>query len=128
MGSLFENFVIKLNFGRGLLIQDQLASLLKAAESLQVKGLADITGANSGANHGGASLTGGSKDDGTDYGDRDTGGEDSTPGSPPSGCIEGNSDGGGSLQDQPKKKRGRPPLGMDAASMCKSHFDEIRQQ
>lgn len=94
-----------------------MASLLKAAESLQVKGLADITGANS-SNHGGASVTGGSKDDGTDYGDRDTGGEDSTPNSPPSGCLEGNSDGGGSLQEQPaKKKRGRPPMGIDT-SMC----------
>ncbi|ODN03899.1 Protein bric-a-brac 1, partial [Orchesella cincta] len=94
---------------------DQLASLLKAAESLQVKGLADITGANSGSNHGGASLTGGSKEDGTDYGDRDTGGEDSTPGSPPSGCLEGNSD-GGSLQEQPsKKKRGRPPMGLETS-------------
>lgn len=83
---------------------------------MQVKGLADITGANSGANHGGASLTGGSKDEGTDYGDRDTGGEESTPPSPPSGCLEGNSDGGGSLHDTPsKKKRVRTHLGMEAS-------------
>lgn len=101
--------------------QDQLASLLKAAESLQVKGLADITGANTGSNHGAASLTGGSKDDGTEFGDRDTGGEESAPGSPPSGCLEGNSDGGGSLQDLPSKKKRRPHLGMEA-SMCKSYL------
>ena len=93
-------------------LQDQLASLLKAAESLQVKGLADIQGGG-GANATGTS--GNSKDDVNDYMGGDTGGEDSAPPSPPSVCMDGTSDGGSSMQESPpKRKRGRPPMGVEA--------------
>lgn len=85
--------------------------MLKAAESLQVKGLADITGAGGGPGAT-AAVTGNSKDDNGDFMGAETGGEESVPPSPPSICMEGNSDGGGSMQESPpKRKRGRPPMG-----------------
>ncbi|CAG7826446.1 unnamed protein product [Allacma fusca] len=94
---------------------DQLASLLKAAESLQVKGLADIQGGGGGANSTGAPSN--NKEDSNEFmAGGDTGGEDSAPPSPPSVCMDGTSDGGSSLQESPpKRKRGRPPMGMEAS-------------
>lgn len=79
-----------------ILSQDQLSSLLKAAESLQVKGLADITGGSNGG-----------KNDSNEFGNES--GEEDLPPSPPNVCYDGTSDGGGSMKEAPpKRKRGRP--------------------
>jgi hypothetical protein len=89
-----------------LIPQDQLASLLKAAESLQVKGLADITGGGGGA---AVNSSGNSKEDSDFMTGVGNSGEDSAPPSP-NVCLEGNSDGGSMPEPPVKRKRGRPPL------------------
>jgi len=94
--------------------QDRLQSLLKAAESLQVKGLADITG------DGGTAVN--STGPGKDEAEFMPSGDDSNPASPAGvSSVDRKGDSGiNSVPEQPiKRKRGRPPMNphVDNSSM-----------
>ena len=82
--------------------------MLKSAESLQVKGLADITGGGGGA---AVNSSGNSKEDTDFMPGVGNSGEESGPPSP-NVCLEGNSDGGSMPEPPVKRKRGRPPMNL----------------
>jgi len=104
--------------------QDQLSSLLKSAESLQVKGLADITGGGNGNGTPGpsTSLTGTKEED---MGGMDM--EDTGQISPRSASLEGSSEGGNSFQDgqQKRKRRSQLPMGMDSITGMLLLFNDM---